>query len=194
MEIGRLKDYKISQELKKIYSNKDNEIELQHIDDEYIFFVRKESDLETAKDIFATVLNIPKPIELDKEWVEIKKLPLGQLSRLLIIISVAVYVTSFLPLGHVIYENFKFDYKWNNIYRIITPVFLHFGLFHVLFNILWLKDLGTIIETNYSKLFFMLIFIISAIISNSLQFFFSGPDFGGLSGVIYAFLGFLWIR
>ncbi len=194
MEIGRLKDSNLSIELEKIYRQRKIEFLLVKEQDEFIFIAKNESSLEEAKDIFATVLNLPKPIKLDQEWIEIKKLPMGQLTGLLMVISIAIYTTSFLPLGKVLYESLKFDYQVNNFYRIITPVFLHFGLFHILFNSLWLKDLGSIIEINYSKKWFVLIFIFSAAISNSLQFSFSGAEFGGLSGVIYAFLGFLWIR
>lgn len=38
----------------------------------------------------------------------------------------------------------------------------------------------------------LLIFLVSAVFSNLAQALVSGPNFGGLSGVVYALLGFVW--
>ncbi|HDL17520.1 MAG TPA: rhomboid family intramembrane serine protease [Bacteroidetes bacterium] len=80
------------------------------------------------------------------------------------------------------------------IWRLITPIFIHFGLLHILFNMLWLKDLGTMVENRHGiKMYAVLVFSI-AILSNLGQYFVGGPSFGGMSGVVYGLLGYIWIR
>lgn len=81
------------------------------------------------------------------------------------------------------------------LWRLITPAFLHFGLFHVLFNSLWMWDLGRRLELGLGKGRYVLFFVITAIVANLTQYFWeSSPWFGGMSGVVYALVGFLWIR
>lgn len=80
-------------------------------------------------------------------------------------------------------------------YQILSPIFLHFGLLHLVFNALWLSLLGSKIETHEGSLHFLLIVLISGVASNMTQYYWSGSIyFGGLSGVIYALLGYIWIK
>lgn len=79
-------------------------------------------------------------------------------------------------------------------WRLVTPAFIHFGFLHALFNLLWLKDLGNMIEWKKGSLFFLFLFLITAIPSNLGQYFMSGPSFGGLSGVVYGLLGYAWMK
>ena len=79
--------------------------------------------------------------------------------------------------------------------RIISPIFLHFGLLHLVFNCLWLGLLGSKIEIQEGSIHLLLIVLISGAASNLSQYYWSGTVyFGGMSGVIYALLGYLWIK
>lgn len=81
------------------------------------------------------------------------------------------------------------------LWRLLTPVFLHFGLFHVLFNSLWMWDFGRRLELGLGGRRYFYFFLISAIASNLAQYLWSGTAiFGGMSGVVYALVGFVWIR
>jgi len=80
------------------------------------------------------------------------------------------------------------------VWRLVTPIFLHSGLLHILFNMLWLKDLGTILERKLGSLHFLILVLAFAILSNLGQYWMSGPNFGGMSGVVYGLLGYIWIR
>jgi len=80
------------------------------------------------------------------------------------------------------------------VWRLFTPIFLHFGVLHILFNMLWLKDLGSMMETIRGRLFFCLFVAIAAGLSNAAQYAMSGPGFGGMSGVVYAMLGYAWLQ
>ena len=79
-------------------------------------------------------------------------------------------------------------------WRLITPIFLHFGILHFIFNSLWLSMLGSRIEEVMGTLHLMLIVVTTGVMSNAIQFWWSGAsNFGGMSGVVYALLGYLWI-
>ena len=80
------------------------------------------------------------------------------------------------------------------IWRLWTPIFLHFGLWHLIFNLFWLRDLGTVLEQRIGTLRFAGIVALIALISNLAQFIVSGAGFGGMSGVIYGLFGYLWVR
>ena len=79
-------------------------------------------------------------------------------------------------------------------WRIIVPVFLHYGVLHLLFNMLWLKDLGGMIEHLKGRLFFGLLIVSLAAFSNIAQFIATGPGFGGMSGVVYGLFGYIWVK
>ena len=85
-------------------------------------------------------------------------------------------------------------------WRLITPIFLHappspgLGILHILFNMWWLKDLGAIIERSHSSLTLLVLAVVSALGSNVAQYLHQGPNFRGMSGVVYALFGFMWIR
>ncbi len=80
------------------------------------------------------------------------------------------------------------------IYRLLTPVILHFSLLHLLFNLLWWWQLGGAIEKHASPAQLLLIAGVSGLVSNLAQYIWSGPYFGGLSGVVYALFGYVWWR
>ena len=79
-------------------------------------------------------------------------------------------------------------------WRLITPVFLHFGWLHIVFNSLWLWELGRSIEQVMGHLNMFMLFLVIAVVSNTSQFAFGGAGlFGGMSGVVYGLLGFSWV-
>lgn len=79
-------------------------------------------------------------------------------------------------------------------WRLLTPIFVHFGFLHILFNVIWMMDLGGMVETRQGSRFFALQLITLGVVSNLAQYLVSGPLFGGLSGVVYGLLGYIWIR
>ncbi len=80
------------------------------------------------------------------------------------------------------------------IWRLITPIFLHANLLHLLFNMWWLYDLGTIIERHLGSLRYAALVLVIALVSNYGQFLVSGPNFVGMSGVVYGLFGYAWVR
>ncbi|MEM6486314.1 MAG: rhomboid family intramembrane serine protease, partial [Pseudomonadota bacterium] len=76
-------------------------------------------------------------------------------------------------------------------WRLVTPVFLHFGWLHITFNALWCWDIGRRIELSLGSINMLGLFLLTAISGNVAQHVFAGSSyFGGLSGVVYGLLGF----
>lgn len=78
-------------------------------------------------------------------------------------------------------------------WRLVTPIFIHTGVLHIIFNLFWVYDFGMLIESKESRWFFLLLVLSGAILGNLLQLLLAGPYFGGLSGVVYALFGYLWV-
>lgn len=79
-------------------------------------------------------------------------------------------------------------------WRLITPIFLHLSWLHLIFNLFWMHDFASLIESRKGSFKFLLLVFFSAAFSNLAQFYFDGPGFGGFSGVNYALFGFIWMR
>ena len=98
------------------------------------------------------------------------------------------------------------------IWRIISPIFLHFNLMHIVFNLLWTYQFGLQIEPRRGSSRFLAMVLVIAALSNLAQFWspnlgqfwFHGlgahgrwlgnPWFGGMSGVVYGLFGYIWIK
>jgi len=92
-------------------------------------------------------------------------------------------------------SSFENTYLINNEWwRLITPTFLHFSMTHLVFNCLWIYILGSRIEKLDGLSVFLFIFILTGILSNAGQFFWTQQYlFGGLSGPVYGLLGYCFI-
>jgi GlpG protein len=90
------------------------------------------------------------------------------------------------------------------LWRLVTPIFLHFSVLHILFNMMWLRNLGRSIEFSRGTRRFIVLVLCLAIISNIGQYwwvmtFYKFPPhvpakFGGMSGVVFGLIGYLWIK
>ena len=79
------------------------------------------------------------------------------------------------------------------IWRLLSPDFIHFNVMHITFNLLMLWILGGQLEIQKGSVAFLLQVIFVSSISNVAQFFDSGYLFGGLSGVVYGLVGYCWV-
>lgn len=86
------------------------------------------------------------------------------------------------------------EVRSGELWRLITPIFLHFGIAHIFFNMMWLVDLGSMIEGRKGTWRFALLVLSLAVASNVGQYLQGGPLFGGMSGVNYGLIGFVWMR
>jgi GlpG protein len=124
----------------------------------------------------------------------------------LILLSIAGFAVVYLnaPMTWISYLTFnpfslaggeiRFHPVDGQYWRLVTPVFLHFGWLHIVFNCLWLWELGGRVEQVMGRVNMLMLFLVIAAVSNVSQFVFGGPGlFGGMSGVVYGLLGFSWV-
>lgn len=78
------------------------------------------------------------------------------------------------------------------VWRLVTAILPHAGVFHLLFNVYWVWVFGTLLEQVLGPFKTAGLVLLFALGSSALEFaFFSGGV--GLSGVGYGFFGLLWV-
>ncbi len=78
--------------------------------------------------------------------------------------------------------------------RTITPMFLHFGELHLIFNMLWLWYFGRQLEPLRPGWIYPAVVLLTSFVANTAQYLLGGgSNFGGMSGVVYGLVGYAWI-
>lgn len=114
----------------------------------------------------------------------------------IMLICIVIYLLQSLGFGREIFTSLHFpaymDQKWQ-LWRWVTHALLHFSITHIAFNLMWWWQIGGDIEKRLGSGKLSLIFLLSAAVSGAVQYYVGGANFGGLSGVVYALLGYAWI-
>ncbi|GAB7386737.1 rhomboid protease YqgP [Bacillaceae bacterium] len=76
-------------------------------------------------------------------------------------------------------------------WRFLTPVFLHIGFAHLLFNSFALYALGAVVERIYGSFRFLVIYFLSGVSGNVASFLFTPNISAGASGAIFGCFGAL---
>ena len=132
-----------------------------------------------------------------KLWVRYHRVT-ATLIALSLIVALLSKVGSDLQFIHVLFIS---EYRQGlpeifagQLWRLFTPTFIHFGLLHIIFNLLWLYQLGSAIEQRQKTKRMLTLVIFISLLSNLAQYFWSGPLFGGMSGVVYGLLAYIWAQ
>jgi GlpG protein len=95
------------------------------------------------------------------------------------------------------------------LWRLVTPIFIHFGAAHIILNLLSFFQLGRVLEDRHGPLKLAAIIVLIAAVSNLVQcvvpVLWGGAPvarlndgwglsgLGGISGVVFGLLGYAWI-
>lgn len=105
-----------------------------------------------------------------------------------------MFLPIFVQNGALYAASFDFVLEQHQYWRLVTPIFLHFSIMHLCFNLLWMWDVGRKVERTIGGLVYLLGVVLIGIASNCLQYFIGEtPLFGGMSGVVYGVIGFAWL-
>jgi len=87
------------------------------------------------------------------------------------------------------------DISAGEVWRLVTPIFLHFTPSHSIFNALSLWYLGSMVERRSGILRLVTLVFLIGIISNIGQALVSTDFvlFGGMSGVVFGLLSYIWV-
>ena len=132
----------------------------------------------------------------------------GPLTFALVVMSVVIAVYSNIGRNEEFLRPFFISYPVNGEsgflpevlrgewWRLLTPMLVHFSIGHILFNMMWLFQLGSMIESAQGSGRFALLVVAFALASNLAQYGLSHYHFkfGGMSGVNYGLIGYVWIR
>lgn len=80
------------------------------------------------------------------------------------------------------------------VWRLVTPIFMHGGWLHIIFNMYWLWYLGAMVELRRGTARFLGLVLLFAVGSNLVQYFWGGWRFLGMSGVVYGLLGYAFMK
>ncbi len=109
---------------------------------------------------------------------------MGENEQVLFPLFISVFYKSNLP-----------EIRAGEWWRLLTPIFIHFGYIHIIFNMMWLYDLGRVLEAVQKSPRLGLLVVVIGVLSNLAQYGWDGnPKFGGMSGVVYGLLGYVWMQ
>lgn len=120
----------------------------------------------------------------------------GPVVKVVLVLCALVFASQWF-VGELFYDALRFPSSLADLsaqpWRLFTPALMHLTALHIIFNLLWWTDLGRIVERFQSSWQLLWLTLAIAAASNLAQFSVSGPRFGGLSGVVYGLLGYLWL-
>lgn len=86
------------------------------------------------------------------------------------------------------------EVRQGEVWRLITPILLHFSPWHVFGNMYCLAFLGGMLERRQGSLQLLWKVLLIGVVSNVAQYLLSGPAFGGISGVDFGLFGYVWMK
>lgn len=87
------------------------------------------------------------------------------------------------------------EVRKGQVWRLLSPIFLHFTLLHIFFNMYLLLIFGQMVETLKGTKTLVAFVLAMGVFSNLVQLYGEGNHlFGGMSGVVYGLFGYVWMK
>ena len=172
----------------------------------------RDADALRAQDAAEQELAGKRYADLRTSWAEGGKSRSG-ITVALIVVCVAVAILRAQPelmRGFDVYRALRFyppelALGTGQLWRLVTWCFIHSslthdgvmqpsGMMHLGFNMMWLWSLGRQVESIHGPWRMLALCFGIAIVSGLAQNFWQGPNFVGMSGVVYGLFGYVWLQ
>ncbi|QIZ78366.1 rhomboid family intramembrane serine protease GlpG [Ferrimonas lipolytica] len=132
------------------------------------------------------------------DFIQSIKANAGPLTLLILALCVAIWIGWNIGFAQSIFALTHFPETLSGLdngqwWRLFTPSLIHFSAAHVVFNLLWWWQLGGKVERHHGVSTLLTLLLVAGTLPNIAQYLLAGPNFGGLSGVVYALVGYCWI-
>lgn len=127
--------------------------------------------------------------------INVNQLKQQPFTLLITALCIGVYLLQYIGLQNTIFELAHYPYyqgEDQQIWRYISHSLVHLSEAHIIFNLLWWWQFAGLIERYLGSFKLILLFLIAAILTGVAQNWASGPNFFGLSGVVYAVLAYVF--
>lgn len=217
LEIGRLPNARAAQALIDYLKGQGVSCQLTHGEHDVIVSVEHEQDYAPARAEYEQFIQHPHDdkylqaswdngspaTKLDYGAPSLQLLSqfisgAGPLTLGIIALCAVIYLGFNIGFANVLFEHLSFfgavpNSGLEQVWRVFTPSLMHFSAMHILFNLLWWWYLGGKIENKLGVAPLFILLLVAGTLPNIVQYFISGPNFGGLSGVVYAVVGYTWV-
>lgn len=186
------------------------------VDDKHLVILQREDDFAAAQQILQQFLENPNDkIFQQIAWQSSAPVSLvsgsnilslssivgafrsAPFSALILVLALFIHLVVFVFGQYALFDQLYFQgvneiSQNGQFWRIITPTLMHFSAMHLIFNLAWWWILGRDIEVKFGVSALLALYLLTGVLSNYAQFLMAGPNFGGLSGVVYGLFGFVW--
>ncbi|MFC0322700.1 rhomboid family intramembrane serine protease [Gallibacterium melopsittaci] len=203
-----------------IYQQYHYQIDIRQQDDYFHLYLINDSpeSLDNTQQLVAEFMQNPDAAKFNQaEWQSANTVSFAQIYRpfiqgsiglnwqhlfsskftfLITLVCIVIYGTTWLN-SEIIFDTFHFPElpaQSSDIWRYLSHTLVHLSIPHLVFNLLWWWIFAGLIERLQGIHRIVLIYLVAGVASGFAQYFASGIGFFGLSGVVYAVLGYVWIE